>query len=138
MRRPEMEPEQAGQFTAPFRTPEYREHTTRFIGSMFPNPGTEALRERVLSEMLATPQYVMLGAMEGMFGMQPIKPGETFKVPAMAIMVATPARANYESQLREIFPNLRKYEAWEGAGHFLMMESPERFNKSMEDFLKGL
>jgi len=33
----------------------------------FPVPGTEALRDQVLSETLATPQYVMVGAMEGMF-----------------------------------------------------------------------
>jgi pimeloyl-ACP methyl ester carboxylesterase len=40
--------------------------------------------------------------------------------------------------LRTVFPNLRKYEAWEGSGHFLMMESPDRFNLALEDFLAGL
>jgi pimeloyl-ACP methyl ester carboxylesterase len=44
----------------------------------------------------------------------------------------------YEAKLRAVFPNLRKYEAWEGSGHFLMMESPERFNAALEDFLAGL
>ena len=40
--------------------------------------------------------------------------------------------------IRAIFPNLRKYEEWEGAGHFLMMESPDRFNRVLEDFLGTL
>ena len=66
------------------------------------------------------------------------KPGETYDVPVMAIMAASPARADYEARLRAIFPNLRRYEAWEGSGHFLMMESPERFNRALEEFLAGL
>jgi pimeloyl-ACP methyl ester carboxylesterase len=66
------------------------------------------------------------------------KPGESFKLPVMAVVVQTPGRAGYEQRLRTLFPDLRKYEAWEGAGHFLMMESPERFNRSLEEFLQGL
>src|ERR1035441_1838494 len=45
----------------------------------------------------------------------------------MAVMVATPDRVGYEAQPRTVFPNL-KYEGWQGSGHFLMMESPDRFN----------
>ena len=67
LRRPPMTAEQAEQYLAPLRTPEYREQTARFIGPMFPNPGTEALRDWVRSELLATPQYVMLSAMESLF-----------------------------------------------------------------------
>jgi len=125
-------------FIEQFRGPSGKQQATMMIASMFSDKTTPAQRDEIRTKMLATPQYVSASAMEGMFGMQPLKPGETFKVPAMAIMVATPARANYEAQLREIFPNLRKYEAWEGSGHFLMMESPDRFNKALEDFLKGL
>ena len=39
-----------------------------------------------------------------------------------------------EPKLRAVFPNLA-YEAWEGSGHFLMMESPDRFNRALEQFL---
>ena len=39
---------------------------------LFPVPGTEALRDRVMSEMLATPQHVMLGGMLAM--MSPDQP----------------------------------------------------------------
>ena len=56
----------------------------------------------------------------------------------MAIVAATPARPAYEARLRTVFPLLRKFEAWEGSGHFLMMESPDRFNRALEDFLAGL
>jgi hypothetical protein len=53
--------------------------------------------------------------------------GETYTLPVMAVMVATPDRVGYEAQPRTVFPNL-KYEGWQGSGHFLMMESPDRFN----------
>ena len=55
LRRPKMTPEQAQQFVAPFNAPDYREKTREFMGSMFPVPGTEAVRDRVISELLETP-----------------------------------------------------------------------------------
>ena len=108
------------------------------IASMFSDKTTPAMREEIRSKMVSTPQNVMSSAFEGMFAMEAPKPGETYSLPAMAVMVQTPARAGFEERLRTVFPNLRKYEAWEGSGHFLMMESPDRFNRSLEDFLKGL
>ena len=60
-----------------------------------------------------------------MLALEAPKPGETYSLPVMAIMMATPGRVGYEAQLRAVFPNLRKYEKWEGSGHFLMMESPD-------------
>jgi pimeloyl-ACP methyl ester carboxylesterase len=56
----------------------------------------------------------------------------------MAVMAETPSNGGYEAQLRAVFPNLRTYEGWQGSGHFLMMESPERFNRVLETFLAGL
>jgi pimeloyl-ACP methyl ester carboxylesterase len=118
--------------------PEYKQTATVMIASMFSAKTTPAMRDEIRSKMLATPQQVMASAMEGMFALEAPKPGETYKIPVMAIMVATPGRAGYEAQLRGTFPNLRKYEGWEGSGHFLMMESPDRFNKALEEFLAGL
>jgi len=79
----------------------------------------------------------MVSAMEGIFALEPPKPGETYTLPAMAVMVATPGRVGYEARLGALFPNL-KYEGWQGSGHFLMMESPDRFNRMLEEFLAGL
>ena len=124
-------------FLRSFRDPGYKQTELRMIESMFSEKTTPAQREEIRSKMTATPQHVMASAMEGMFALEAPKPGETYGLPVMAIMVATPARAGYEAQLRTVFPNLRKYAAWEGSGHFLMMESPERFNRALEDFLRS-
>src|SRR5207249_2200011 len=67
LRRPKMQPSQVEEFAGPYRTPAYREQVRKFVGSMFPNAGTEELRDQVLSEMLATPQQVMSSAMDNMF-----------------------------------------------------------------------
>ncbi len=68
LRRPPGTPEQARQYIGQFAGPDYQANVKKFVTDFFPVPGTEALRDRVLSEMLATPQYVMVGAMEGMLG----------------------------------------------------------------------
>src|SRR6266851_996618 len=125
-------------FLRSFREPNYKETAQKMIQGMFSDKTTPAQREEIQSKMGATPQHVMASAMEGMFALEAPKPGETYSVPVMAIMVASPGRAGYETQLRAVFPNLRKYEAWEGSGHFLMMESPARFNSALEEFLAGL
>jgi pimeloyl-ACP methyl ester carboxylesterase len=125
-------------FLRKLRDPAYKDVTQGMVEGMFSAKTTPAQREEIRSKMGATPQHVMASSMEGMFAMEGPKPGETYGVPAMAIMVAALGRVGYEAKLRAVFPNLRKYEAWEGSGHFLMMESPERFNAALEDFLAGL
>jgi pimeloyl-ACP methyl ester carboxylesterase len=56
----------------------------------------------------------------------------------MAIVAARSAASGNEAKLRSAFPNLRRYEAWDGAGHFLMLESPDRFDRALTEFLTGL
>jgi pimeloyl-ACP methyl ester carboxylesterase len=137
LRRPRMAPGQAEKFIARFRTPDYREHTRQFFGAMFPVPGTEALRDQVLSEMLATPQRVMLGAMEGMFG--PDQPDWDLKeanVPMLVINAKGPMRdADCENHVRSLSPQT-DCRVMDGVGHWLMLERPVEFNAMLTDMLR--
>jgi len=137
LRRPQGTPEDAEKFVAPFRTPEYREHVKQFVGSFFPVPGTEALRDQVLSEMFATPQYVMVGAMEGMFGPdQPDWGLKTVNVPVLVINARRPMwNANYENYVRSLSPQT-EYRMMDGVGHWLMLEKPAEFNAALTDLLR--
>ena len=130
--------ERTDAFALRWRAPNYKESAEQMINSMFSEKTTPAQREEIRTKMLAAPQHVMVSAFEGMFAMEAPKPGETYDLPVAAVMVKTPGRAGYEAQLRTVFPKLSKYEAWEGSGHFLMMESPDRFNRALEEFLAGL
>lgn len=124
-------------FVAVLRGPDSKANVQKMIESMFSDKTTPAMRDEIRSKMLAAPQHVMVSAMEGMFATPPIQPGETYKIPVMAILARPSGRADNEAQLRGVFPNLR-YEEWKGSGHFLMMESPDRFNRVLEEFLAGL
>ena len=136
LRRPVVTAEQVEQFTGPYRTPQYREHTTRFIGSMFPNPGTETLRDRVLAEVLATPQHVMNGAMQGMFGAgQPAWDLPTANVPVVVLNARNPMwTTEYEAYVRSLSPRT-DYRVIDGVGHFLMLEKPAEFNAALMEML---
>lgn len=137
LHRPAMQPEQVEQFVAPFRAPEYRENTRQGMGRLFPVPGTEALRDRVISELLATPQYVMVGAMEGMFGAdQPDWDVKKTSVPVLVINASNPMwNDEYKEYVRSLSPKT-DYRTIDGAGHWLMLEKPAEFNTLLADMLK--
>ena len=136
LRRPPITAEQGERIVAPFRSPDYREHTKRFITSMFPVAGTEALRDQVLSETLATPQHVMVGAMEGMF--RPTQPDWDVKkvnIPVLVINAKNPMwTADYEKYVRSLSPKT-DYRVIEGTGHWVMLEKPAEFNAALLEML---
>lgn len=136
LRRPSMTPEQAEQFTARFRSPDYRDKTREFIGTMFPAPGTEALRDRVVSELFETPHYVMVGAMDGMFGTdQPNWDPHHVNVPVLVINAANPMWTDeYKEYVRSLSPQT-DYRSIDGVGHWLMLEKPGEFNSTLIDML---
>lgn len=104
---------------------------------MFPVPGTEALRNQVLSEMLATPQRVMSGAMEGIFG--PDQPDWDLKpvnVPVLVINAKGPLwNADDKNYVRSL-SSQTDYRVMEGVGHWLMLERPVEFNALLTDMLR--
>jgi pimeloyl-ACP methyl ester carboxylesterase len=126
---------QSDEMTKTYRSPEYRAAMERMLNFMFTDQTPAALRDQIRSTMLAAPQYVLASAMEGMMALDPPAPDTRFDVPAMALMVKRDSGPGYEAYLRSLFPRLWAYQAWEGAGHFLMMEQPERFNAALIAFL---
>ncbi len=137
LRRPAMTREQSDEFLGPFRSPGYRQHTTEFIGSMFPIMGTEALRDRVLADIVQTPQYVMLGAMEGMFGPdEPDWDPHRVEVPVLVLNAKNPLwTAAYETYVRSLSSHV-EYRMIDGMGHWLMLEKPTEFNATLLEMLQ--
>ncbi len=137
LRRPKITAEQGEQFIARFRGPDYRDKTREFIATMFPAPGTEALRDRVISELLETPQYVMLGAMEGMFGPnQPDWDLQHVDVPVLVINANNPMwTEEYKTYVHSLSPKM-DYAQMDGVGHWLMLEKPAEFNALLTGMLR--
>jgi len=120
-----------------FASAQYLGHAKKFISDLFPVPGTEALRDRVTAEMLATPQPVMLSAMAAM-----LDPDQTdwmlrkVAAPILVINARSPWWANgYESYVRSLSPQV-DYRVLDGAGHFLMLEKPAEFNALLVEMLQ--
>jgi pimeloyl-ACP methyl ester carboxylesterase len=137
LRRPKGTPDQFESFIAPYRTPEYREHTTRFITAMFPNPGTDTLRDWTLQQVLATPQHVLSSTMDGMFKTnQPAWDPEKLTVPVLAIHAKSPMwTPEYEAYVRSLSPK-NDYQTIDGTGHFLMLEKSAEFNRVLVSMLE--
>jgi pimeloyl-ACP methyl ester carboxylesterase len=132
-------PEEGRALVGPFATPQYREHAQGFISSLFPVPGTETLRDRAMSEMLATPQHVMLGGMLAM--LSPDQPDwilQKVNAPVIVINTRTPWwNSAYENYARSLSPQ-SDYRIMDGVGHFLMLEQPAAFNAMLTEKLQKL
>ena len=137
MRRPKVTPEQAENMAASYRKDDYQEQAKRMITSMFPNPGTEALRDGVTAEMLKTPQHVMASAMHAMFDpKQPAWDLAKVEVPVMSINAKSPMwTENYEKYVRGLSEKT-DYRLIEGTGHFVMLEKPAEFNAALVEMLE--
>jgi len=135
LRRPKMPAEQAEQFASSFQSPDYRDKVRQFMGTMF-TAGAEPIRDRVISEMLETPQYVMVSAMEGMF--KPDQPDwdlHHVDVPVLVINAPNPMWTDeYKAYVRSL-SSKTDYRAMEGVGHWLMLEKPAEFNTILLDML---
>jgi pimeloyl-ACP methyl ester carboxylesterase len=118
------------------RGPEYRKVAGASIDRMFVDETTPELRTEIKSKMLKTPSHVAASAMEEFRAsdvwLQPKSPG-----PVLAIAAHHENQAGPEALLRERFQNL-DYEEWNGVGHFLMMEQPERFNAAVLKFVQKI
>jgi sigma-B regulation protein RsbQ len=137
LRKPKATSEQVEKFVGPFRGAGYREHTTNFINSMLTNPGTEALRDRVLADVMATPHHVMSSAMEGMFSQaQPDWDLKKVDVPVLIMNAKNPMwTEEYQAYAKGLSPKT-EYRVIEGVGHFLLLEKPVEFNAVLLELLR--
>jgi len=116
------------------RTPAYKDVATRFISGMFPNPGTEELRDATLATTLGTPQYVMVGSFEGMRD-PAIWKDDPITVPLLVVNAKSPFwTPEYVEYVRKIAPQV-DYRVIEGPGHFVHLEKPREVAAAILDFL---
>ncbi|MDX2153821.1 MAG: alpha/beta hydrolase [Bryobacteraceae bacterium] len=128
----------AGKFSAVWRGADWKDQAAKFVASMYSEKTNAAVKAEIASKMIATPNHVRASAFEEMFKMPGPKSGESYDVPAAAVVVPSSNRPGAEERTRSLFPKLSKYEVWDGYGHFLMMEDPAKFNRSLEEFVATL
>lgn len=129
--------EEARMFISQFCVPEYLQHAEKFISDFFPYPGTEKLRDEVMAEMLATPQYVMAGEAEGMVSLeQPDWALQNVGVPVLVLNARNPWwSARFQHYVQTLSSQV-DYRTFDGVGHFLMLEKPPEFNANLIEMLR--
>jgi pimeloyl-ACP methyl ester carboxylesterase len=121
-------------FVQNFKGPDYKESAARFIDSMFVTETPVDLRGEIKSVMLSTPQHVAVSSLEAL-GDPTIWQEDAIGLPSLAVYAKTSdLPVDNEQYLRRLFPHL-DYQQWEGCGHFLFMEQPNRFNEALSEFL---
>ena len=106
------------------------------IEGMFTAATPAQLKEEIRERMLSTPGHVAASAMENLSETDVWTHMPT-QLPVLAV-VAGPQKEDDRRSIREaLFPNLQ-FEKWDEAGHFLMMEQPQRFSQLVLDWLQRL
>jgi pimeloyl-ACP methyl ester carboxylesterase len=119
---------------AGLRGPNYKTLGAQMFKTMAgPNMSAEN-RQFISTSFVDTPQYVVVGAMEGMID-ESIWGQDKINVPVLAIQARGPFNPpDTEQFFRSIAPNL-EFQMWDGVGHFLMIEKPKQFNDAVIAYL---
>ena len=104
------------------------------VESCFAKQTPDALRAEIRAKMAATPKHIRIAALSSISSLPPPPDDLTFDLPAIAIQASEPGTQARFELMRSMFPRLQ-LNSWEGAGHFLMLEDPQRFNAEVEQFL---
>ena len=125
---------QMEQFVAPLRGANFKEAMPRMLEGMLQPVQSETLRAEIKTAMLLTPQHVTVSAMDGMMD-EALFAEDQIKVPVLAVLARSPFwPPDNEQFFRQIAPDL-DYRMWDGVSHFLMMDKPDEFNRTLADFL---
>ena len=116
-----------------FRAPNYREAQQQFVGQALFLPSDNPLRKaRIVEAMSATPQHVMVSALEQLFAWDGAAAAQAARVPVLNLSAAQPPNDN--ARLSELCPQLVHGQTV-GAGHFHQLEVPDQVNAMIERFL---
>jgi len=122
-------------FIAPLRGDDYPEAAGHFIDGMTKPIKDAALRDRIKSLVMRTPQYVAVSEFEAT-AEPALWEEDKIDIPVLMILAKQPIwSAEYEQFARKLVPTL-DYQVWENVSHFVMMEKPREFNQALAAFLE--
>jgi pimeloyl-ACP methyl ester carboxylesterase len=112
----------------------YKTAAPQMVDGMLMPVKDEKMKSEIRAAMLGTPDYVAISAMIGMADEKVYAP-DPIKVPVLAVLAKSPFwAADTEAFLRSLAPDL-EFVMWEGVSHFLMMDKPQEFNRTLQAFL---
>jgi pimeloyl-ACP methyl ester carboxylesterase len=115
---------------------DYKTAAPQMVDGMLSPIKDEKMKAEIREAMLSTPSYVTISALTSMFDPK-VYETDPIKVPVLAILAKSPFwQADTETFLHYLALDL-EFHMWEGVSHFLMMERPQEFNRTLRNFLVG-
>ncbi len=111
-----------------------REFTEKFVRGMYKKSHPEEYYKKIIAASLKTPTNTAVVLIFNAFASSDWRP----VLPKLDRPVMFAAQAGFKAQadlLKAKIPSAR-VELFEGTGHALFVDDPERFNKALDDFLK--
>ena len=122
-------------FIAPLRGEDYRKAAGEVIDMITKPIANQRLRDRIKTTMLQTPQHVAVSEFENSLAPELWTP-DRIDVPVLMVLAKQPMwNSDYEQFARSIIPQL-DYQVWDNVSHFLMMEKPAEFTKTLLGFMR--
>jgi pimeloyl-ACP methyl ester carboxylesterase len=130
-----MKPAYVNDFVARYSASNFKDNVSKIVDSMFPKQTSADVRDAVKSAMQSTPPHVAQSAMRAMYD-PAIWEESKISVPVQAVMAKNKpfGSADYEKYVPQLCPNV-DFVAIDGVGHFLMLDKPDVFNKTLAEFL---
>ncbi len=121
-------------FFAPLKGAQYQAAMSRMVDALLGERMPSQLKAQSRAAMLSTPQHVAVSAGEGMLEEAIYKP-DSINVPTLAVFARSPAWPPDNEKFYRSLASTLDYQMWDGVGHFLMMEKPQKFNETLTAFL---
>lgn len=116
--------------------PDYHQHASEMVAAMTSTMKDPKKADRVKAVMLATPQHVMVGAMQAALDPS-IWTDEKISVPLLVVNAESPWwDEDYHTFVQNLGDDV-KYVEIKDASHFVMMDQPEEFNRIVAGWLGG-
>jgi pimeloyl-ACP methyl ester carboxylesterase len=116
------------------RGPGYREVLRGYVAdSLFIPTDDPERKERILEQMSAAPQHVMVSAMEGLRDYDAAAAG-SLRAPGLYIAADEAKPRSDMTTFHQLFPEIL-YGKTVGSGHFCQLEVPDQVNAMVERFL---
>ncbi len=113
-----------------------RKQTEAFVRSMYKKPQSEEYLKRVTEASLRTPTNSAIALFVGMFTSDYRPALAKIDKPALLVVAQSLRVALYQDMQKRIPGS--QIEIFEGVGHALFVDEPERFNSLLDEFLKSL
>ncbi len=122
-------------FLEELRDPDYREAQREYVANaLFLPTDDQKRKERIIDDMSAAPQHVMVSAMEGLRDYDPAAVAGELAVPTLYVAADELQPRADMARVHELCPQLLDGKTV-GSGHFCQLEVPEQVNAMITRFL---